>query len=197
MDTDAGLIGGWEWCFFTGEKRALGGDGYNFWRSKPRWKAGVAVTDSRPLEVDYVQGALVLFSGQALARGVRLNEDLFLYYDEVDLGLQTRRQGLRNYVVPTVVVKHKNKPAWFSVRSGYLHQRNRWYMVRRYGRWYHRVFDFLYATLGEVPAKFVIRTIQGHRDFATAALIGHLDGIKGNMGSGRLFNLSPPGRPRR
>jgi GT2 family glycosyltransferase len=195
MDDQAGLVGGWEWCFFTGEKRALGGEGYDFWRSRARWKTSATVTDSRPIQVDYVQGALVLFSRRALERGVRMNEDLFIYYDEVELGLQTRRQGLRNYVVPTVVIKHKNKPAWFSVRSGYLHQRNRWYMVRRYGRWYHRVFYFLYATLGEVPAKYVIRTIQGHGDFAVAALIGHVDGMMGKMGSGRLFSLRVSGSP--
>src|SRR3989442_382725 len=46
MDDQVGLVGGWEWCFFTGEKRALGGEGYDFWRSRPRWKTSAAIADS-------------------------------------------------------------------------------------------------------------------------------------------------------
>ena len=90
---------------------------------------------------------------RALQAGVFMNEDLFIYYDEADVGFQLQHAHLRSYVDPRVHVRHKNRVKFFNPRSGYLHQRNRVYIVRRYGRWYHRVAFHLGMTLVELPAK--------------------------------------------
>jgi hypothetical protein len=85
-------------------------------------------------------------------------------------------------------VRHKNLVKYFNPRSGYLHQRNRVYIVKRYGRWYHRV-AFHLGMLVELPAKTLIRSMQGRAAFARACLLGYADGISGRMGKGRIDAL--------
>jgi GT2 family glycosyltransferase len=136
-----------------------------------------------------VQGALVMFTRRALEAGVFMNEDLFIYYDEADVGFQLKDAHLRAYVDPRVHVRHKNRVKFFNPRSGYLHQRNRVYIVRRYGRWYHRVAFHLGMTLVELPAKTIVRSIQGRANYARACLLGYADGVSGRMGKGRIDAL--------
>ncbi len=178
---DAGLIGGVEWNLATDTHRAAGGGSYSKWRSKSRWLlSGAEGTGSLgAVETFCVHGAFVLFTAQAIAARLSLDENLFMYFDEVDLGFQLRARGLRAYVDHRVIIKHKSDPRNYSAQVGYLMQRNRLYMVRKYGRWYHRLFYHLYAPLLELPVKFCVRALQGHGRFARACIAGHWDGLRG------------------
>jgi len=181
---DAGVVGGVEVCHFTGEVRAVRGDGFSLWKARVRWSPELP-RDGEAVAADYVQGAMVLVSRRMLEAGIRLNEELFMYYDEPDLGFALEAAGLRAYVDPRVVVRHKNVAKLFNARAGYLHQRNRVYMVRRYGKWYHRVAFHLGVGLVELPLKVTLRTLQGRWRFSRACLLGYVDGIAGRMGPGR------------
>jgi GT2 family glycosyltransferase len=145
--------------------------------------------DDRPLPATYVQGAVVLFTRRALEAGVFMNEDLFMYYDEADVGLQLARAGLKAYVDTRVIVRHKNREKFFNARAGYLHQRNRVYLVHRYGKWYHRLAFHLGVALVELPSKVLVRSMQGRFRFARACVLGYVDGIAGRMGTGRATAL--------
>jgi GT2 family glycosyltransferase len=145
--------------------------------------------DGRTLRASYVQGAMVLFTRRALEAGVFMNEDLFMYYDEADLGFQLANAGLVAYVDTRVVVRHKNREKFYNARSGYLHQRNRVYIVHRYGKWYHRVAFHLGVALIELPSKLIVRTAQGRARFAWACLLGYVDGLAGRVGPGRAASL--------
>jgi GT2 family glycosyltransferase len=185
---DAGIVGGVEVCHFTNRVRAVRGDGFSFWTSRSVWSEDLPEGEE-PLRATYVQGAMVMFTRRALEAGVLMNEDLFIYYDEADLGFQLKRVGLRAYVDPRVVVRHKNRVKFYNPRSGYLHQRNRVYLVRRYGKWYHRVVFHLGVALVELPAKLIVRSLQGRTQFARACFLGYVDGVAGRMGAGRLQSL--------
>jgi hypothetical protein len=187
--SDAGIVGAVETCFFTGEVRAAGGGGFSLWRARELWRRVLPESSASEQTVAFVQGALVLVTRRALEAGVRLDDRLFIYYDEIDLGLQNARAGLAVYLAPSVTVRHKNKPRHMNARAAYLHQRNRYYLVRKYGHWYHRVVYGLYSSLAEVPVKAVVRASQGHRQFAKACVMGHVDGIRGVMGIGRLSTI--------
>lgn len=186
---DAGVVGAVEVCFFTGDVRAVGSDGFSLWSLRPRWVAELPAPGTGPFETGFVQGAAVLFTRRALEAGVLMDEDLFIYYDEIDVGLKTYGAGLKVYVDPAVVVRHKNRPKHMNARSAYLHQRNRVYMARRYGKWYHRLVLHARMALFELPAKVVVRSAQGHRRFARACVIGYLDGVAGRMGAGRVAEV--------
>jgi GT2 family glycosyltransferase len=185
---DAGVVGAVEVNHFTDKVRVVRGMGFSFWRSRPRWSDDLSIGDTA-LNASYVQGALVLFTRRALQAGVLMNEDLFIYYDEADIGFQLARARLRAYVDPRVRVRHKNHVKYFNPRSGYLHQRNRVYLVHRYGKWYHRAVFHLGMVLAELPAKVIVRVAQRRARFAWACLLGYVDGVAGRTGPGRVNRL--------
>jgi len=185
---DAGIIGAVELCHYTETVRAARGAGFSLWTGRSVWSDDVP-GDETLLRAKYVQGAMVLFTRRALQAGVFMNEDLFMYGDEADLGFQLARVGLKAYVDTRVVVRHKNREKFFNSRAGYLHQRNRVYMVHRYGKWYHRVGFHVGVAVVELPVKVLVRTLQGRARFAWACLLGYIDGVAGRMGAARATSL--------
>jgi GT2 family glycosyltransferase len=133
-----------------------------------------------------VHGALLLFTPQALAADLLMDENLFMYFDEADLGFQLHRKNLRAVVDGRVRVRHTGGDRAYMPAVGYLMQRNRLYMVRKHGRWYQRAFYVLYSSLLELPAKILVRVLQGHIGFARSCVAGQIDGLLGRMGVGRL-----------
>ena len=184
---DAGVIGAVELCDYTDSVRAARGAGFSLWTGRSVWSDDLPA-DETLLRAKYVQGAMVLFTRRALEAGVFMNEDLFMYGDEADLGFQLARVGLKAYVDTRVVVRHKNREKFFNPRAGYLHQRNRVYMVHRYGKWYHRV-GFHLGVAVELPVKVLVRAIQGRARFAWACVLGYVDGVTGRMGAARATSL--------
>lgn len=191
--SDSAVVGAVETDYFTGALRAIAGQGVSFVRGRVRWEREPPPTGTHVVPALYVQGAMVLVTRRALEAGLRLDTNLFIYYDEADLGLSARALGLRAYVDTRVVVRHKNlppgTPPWWSCRSAYLHHRNRVYLVHKYGSASQRVLFHLGMALVELPAKAVLRTLQGHPRFAAYSAIGYLDGVLRRMGPGRVRSI--------
>jgi GT2 family glycosyltransferase len=175
---DAGVVGGVELNSVTGREQASAGGVYSKWFSRLSWGSAPSPDDPRPREVFCVHGALMLLTGKALAAGVRLDENLFMYFDEVDLGFQLREKGLRALVDRRVVFQHNRGPETFAPRTGRLMQRNRLYLTRKHGRWFEALFYALYSTLFELPAKVVYRSLQGRARFALACVAGQIEGLR-------------------
>jgi GT2 family glycosyltransferase len=176
---DAGVVGGVELNVRTGEQRASAGGVYSKWFSRLSWETAPRAEGTGPREVFCVHGALLLLTRAALAAGVRMDEHLFMYFDEVDLGFRLREQGLRALVDRRVVFRHNRAPETFAPRVGRLMQRNRLYVARKHGRWFEALFYALYSTLVELPLKVVVRSLQGRARFALACVAGQLDGLRG------------------
>lgn len=186
-----GVVGAQEVDGDSGKCRVLGGRRYNFWLSRRQWIRDPQDLEAvgNAMEVAYVQGAFLLLTRAALESGIRLNEEMFAYADEVDLGLKLKRAGLGACVVPSVSVRHKSRGVRFGVVEGYLMQRNRWYLVRHYGSLPQRVVNFLLTLCVELPVKVLVRTVQGHGRYARACVLGFLDGVRGITGIGRVVSL--------
>ena len=184
---EAGVVGGVELNPRTGLERASAGGTYSKWFSRLRWESAPRDEDTKPREVFCVHGALMLLSSSALAAGVRMDENLFMYFDEVDLGFRLREKGLRALVDCRVVFRHGRGPETFAPQVGRLMQRNRLYVARKHGRWFEALFYALYSTLFELPAKFIYRSLQGRARFALACVAGQLDGLRGTR-PGRSLN---------
>lgn len=175
---DAGVVGGVELNMVTGREKASAGGVYSKWFSRLSWGSAPTAEDAEPREVFCVHGALMLLTGRALAAGVRLDENLFMYFDEVDLGFQLREKGLRALVDRRVVFRHNRGPETFAPLIGRLMQRNRLYVSRKHGRWFEALFYALYSTLLELPAKVVYRSLQGRARFALACVAGQFEGLR-------------------
>ena len=176
---EAGVVGCVELDVRTGRERASAGGVYSKWFSRLSWETAPPAADTEPREVFCAHGALMLLTRRALAAGVRMDENLFMYFDEVDLGFQLREKGLRTLVDRRVVFRHNRGPETFTTRVGRLMQRNRLYVARKHGRWFEALFYTLYSTLFELPAKFVFRSLQGRARFALACVAGQLEGLRG------------------
>lgn len=188
---DAGVIGAVEQSLAAGVTRASGGGRYSKWFSRSVWQS-VTGPDARR-EVFCVHGALLLLTPQALAANVMMDENLFMYFDEADLGFQLQQKNLHAVVDGRVRMRHAGGTRVYTPPIGYLMQRNRLYMARKYGRWYQRAFYVLYSSLIELPLKVMVRALQGHTGFARACVAGQIDGLLGRMGAGRLKgNTRPP-----
>lgn len=175
---DAGVVGGVEFNVRSGRERAAAGGVYSKWFSRLSWESAPPAAE-RAREVFCVHGALLLLTRAALAAGVRIDEHLFMYFDEVDLGFRLREKGLRALVDRRVVFRHNRGPETFEPRVGRLMQRNRLYVARRHGRWFEALFYALYSTLLELPLKVVVRSLQGRPRFALACVAGQLEGLRG------------------
>ncbi len=181
----AGVVGGVEVCLNSEPRRrraAVATAKYSKWTARASWLPQAVAIKFAPMEVPCVHGALVLFTSRALRSEVLMDENLFMYFDEVDIGFQLREKSLLAFVDPRVAIKHKGAPEQYGAREGYFMQRNRLYMVQKYGLWYHQLFYHLYAGLIELPAKVCLRSLQGHTRFARASVDGHIDALRGRMG---------------
>jgi len=59
-----------------------------------------------PVPVDWAQGACLLIRRTVLNQVGQLDEDFFLYAEEVDLARRAARAGWRTYLIPTAHVRH-------------------------------------------------------------------------------------------
>ncbi len=185
-----GLVGGVEVDFASGRVRTTGGLRFPNWRFRFGWPISPEPKGQPWRRVLYVQGALGLFARRALELGVRFDDQLFMYWEEIDLAYTLSEKQLWAYVDYRVRYRHRNKPKTFNNRTGYFQQRNRVYLARKhFPVWKSRLY-VAYATLLEVPLKFVVRTIQGYPSFAWACVLGHRDGLAGRMGRGRVESLA-------
>ena len=187
---DAGVVGGVEVDYETGRPRTTGGTRFPDWRFRIHWPVDHPPAGAPSARVLYVQGALVMFTRAALEAGIRFDDALFIYWDEIDLGYQLQQKGLAAYVDHRVEVRHRNKPASFLIRTGYLQQRNRAYLAKKHYKGWKKWAYLAYSNLLEVPGKLLVRTAQGHGEFARACLLGQWDGLRGVMGKGRLERFS-------
>ncbi len=187
-----GIVGCKEVDFYTGKVRSIGGGPYNFWVSRTCWLSEREVPDPScsSLRVEFCQGALVLLSRNILRENIRLSDEIFAYVDEVDFGIKVQRSGYSIVVNPSVSFGHKIHNPPFRPIEGYLLQRNRVFIVRKYGMLRHKITFFLYMTLIEIPVKCIFRLIQGRHEYAFACFVGFLDGIVGKMGMGSLIYFS-------
>ena len=91
---DAGVLGGVEVDYETGRPRATGGTRFPDWRFRIHWPVDPPFPGVSWSRVLYVQGALVMFTRAALEAGIRFDDALFIYWDEIELGYQLREKGL-------------------------------------------------------------------------------------------------------
>jgi GT2 family glycosyltransferase len=174
-DSQAGVVGGVEHNLRLRRYRASAGGEYSPWFSRLRWKE--AANEEQNIRTFCVHGSLVLFTARGIAEGIRFDADLFMYFDEVDIGFQLEKRNITAWVDRRVVIEHRGSPDVHSAFIGYLMQRNRLYIVKKHGRLYHLLFYLAYSTLLELPAKSLMRIAQGKGRFALACLAGQLDGI--------------------
>jgi GT2 family glycosyltransferase len=63
--------------------------------------------DSGPVESDYITGCTLLVKKEVIEKIGLLNEDFFLYWEDVDWGIRAMKAGFKNLIVPSAHIWHK------------------------------------------------------------------------------------------
>lgn len=64
-------------------------------------------TNQKPFESDYISGCALLAKRKAIEDIGLMDEDFFLYWEDVDWGIRARNAGYKNIIVPSSFIWHK------------------------------------------------------------------------------------------
>lgn len=89
-------------------------------------------------ETEFVNGALIIFDRSVIEKVGRWDENYFLYFEDADFSVRSKRAGIKLYFDPHIVVWHKNAASTGGPGSS-LHQqyqdRNRLRFGLKYAPW--------------------------------------------------------------
>lgn len=130
-----------------------GGD-YSLATARTRhWQAPLA----REKRVPFACGCLMWLPKSLLAKVPGFAQDYFLYLEDLDLCLAARREGFAIVCLPEVRIRHQPSSSTGGRESPlavYYQNRNRWLLLRRYGRMRHWAAFLPFYAIGFVKRLF-------------------------------------------
>jgi GT2 family glycosyltransferase len=123
-----------------------------------------------PREVDWVNGACLLIRRQALDRIGPMDEQFFLYAEELDWCFRARRLGLKVYALPEISVMHHEAQSTVQVSDDALR-----HLVETRLRFYRKHRGLGYAAL--VSLVYIAGCFRRMREDGRKALV-KLDGVR-------------------
>ncbi len=118
----------------------------------------------------YVHGAAMLVPRSVCEQAGLMDEDFFLYYEELDWAERIRRAGFSIWVEPTAEIFHKESltvARMGALKTYYLNRNRVRFMHRNFGGWRLAAFHaFLFAVT--VPKNLLSFYLKGERENARA-----------------------------
>ncbi|MFA5050861.1 MAG: glycosyltransferase family 2 protein [Patescibacteria group bacterium] len=113
-------------CWPEKDKIQTSGDKFHFlgFGYSGGYKLSIANGQSQSRDITYASGAAMFINTQALKEVGLLDEDLFMYHEDLDLCLRARFLGYNIFLAPQSLVYHKYK-AGVSPHRWYWSERNR------------------------------------------------------------------------
>ena len=127
-----------------------------------------------PYEVDWIDGAVVMFASQALESIGWLDEKYYLYFEDVDTGWRLNQAGWRNVLVPFAVGFQQP-----GAHPPYLGMRNMALFARKAGI---PRLKSTFAALSRLTRESMGRLRRGQNPQLFRALKGLRDGYAGKSG---------------
>ena len=125
-------------------------------------------------EMGYCHGAAMICRRADLQRVGLMDEDFFLYYEELDWCEKFRRSGLKIGFTGKAKIYHKESMSVgkeSSLKTYYM-VRNRWLFIRRNAKWLQRVAFSCYYLSVATPVLLIRYAANGRFDLIGAALRG-------------------------
>ncbi|MGI8392700.1 glycosyltransferase family 2 protein [Leucobacter sp. W1038] len=129
---------------------------------------------AEPYRVDWLDGAIVMHSAEALEEIGWLAEEYFLYFEDVDTGWRMHAAGFRSLVVPQAIAYQEpgDHPPYLGIRNMTLFAR----------RASIPVLPHLAAVGSRVARESLSRVLRGKAPELVSALRGWIDGRAGMSG---------------
>lgn len=130
--------------------------------------------------VDFLTGCMLWLPGPVLERLGGFAEEAFLYLEDVELCLRAQGLGIPLIYTPEIRIWHRVSASTGGAASPlsiYYQNRNRWWILRRYGKWYHWLSFLPLYGLG-----YLKRQIQLRGEARRASQQALQDGWQGHWG---------------
>lgn len=127
---------------------------------------------TKPVQTAYAHGAAMMVRRKVLEQVGPMDEQFFLYYEELDWCERIRRQGWEIWMQPLARVYHKESltvQKLGSLKTYYLN-RNRIRFVRRYSKPLQRLGFYFFLGFVTLPKNFIVYTLRGEWDNLSAFL---------------------------
>lgn len=141
-------------------------------RLERRWPVGYYVMEkwdsAVPRPVDVVKGACLIMPRDIILQVGLLDEDYFLYAEELDLCERVRRAGYEIYWVPTAVVSHLGEQSTQQMPESsflFLYASKHLFFRKHYGTAAGAIFRLI-LLLSTLPRILLGRFARGHRQGA-------------------------------
>jgi len=136
---------------------------------------------AEPRPTAYAHGAAMMIPRRVLEQVGPMDEDFFLYYEELDWCERIRRAGYSVWIEPRARVYHKESLTMQklgALKTYYLNRNRVWFVRRHYGGWRLAIFYvFLFGVT--IPKNTLLFLLHGE----TENLKAFLSGIWWNFGS--------------
>jgi GT2 family glycosyltransferase len=149
-------------------------------------------------DVSWVDGSCVLFRTLALKAALPLPEDLFLYCEDVVLGLRLRDKGWSIRVIEHLTISQSTGRRTRPLMFGYLETRNR-LLLHRHASSLSRS-SLIRAEAPRLAFAFVVALVPGHHEswarrlqLLTGKIVGCWAGIRGQSGAPPIWILKKCG----
>ncbi len=179
---DVAVFGGIE-LTADGKPNTVGGRSWSKWTGTDRWAKELAASE----DMLFVQGAFVTVTRAIRAIEGPFDESLFMFFDEIELGLRVREAGLRTVVVPGLRYRHDNSRGRHRPLRGYLIWRNRSLVSRRHAGICAPLNHLI--GIARLLCGVVARFPNIRPDYTKASLAGWWDGVRGVSDLSRVPGL--------
>lgn len=135
-------------------------------------------------EVDYITGCCLFIKREVIEKIGLMDEDYFLYYEDVDWCLKTRKAGYKCVLVPKSIIWHKASSSAKEGSSSYIyyHTRNGLLLAKKNAPFFIKIFAHLQSIwiLGKQIIKLIF--FPKRRMWARTIMVGIIDFYRNNFG---------------
>lgn len=120
----------------------------------------------------YAHGAAMMVKREAIEKAGLMQENFFLYYEELDWCERIRRAGFDIWVNMQALIYHKESVSvgQKSALKEYFMNRNRLLFIRRNAQWHQRLFFYGFFLLVVTPRNLLSYFRSGQKGFARQLL---------------------------
>jgi GT2 family glycosyltransferase len=127
-----------------------------------------------PMPTAYAHGAAMLLPRSVIDQVGLMNEDFFLYYEELDWCERIRKAGYEVWVEPRVRIYHKESATvqkLGALKTYYLNRNRVWFM-RKHHKGLSLLLFYLFLFCFTIPKNSLLYLIKGERKNLAAFLKG-------------------------
>lgn len=159
-------------------------NGHISWRSGATKHLEVAKNSGEMIESDYIPFCAALLSRELIESVGLIDDDYFLYYEDIDYCTRSSKKGYKNKVLQTTKIDHKSSSTsgdTFEKIRSYYEARNQLLFNRKHKReislpWLYYIY---------MMRKVLIRALKLKLPGMKASIEGVIDGVRGVTGRGR------------